>query len=93
MNFNADTEEKHMKCFCDSYNLKNSMKQPTCYKKPDSPTCIDLMLTNAPLSFQSICVLETGLSDFHLITLTVIAKRFKKLGISHISIFVHNASY
>ena len=70
--FNAGIEEKHIKCFCDNYNLKSLIKQPTCYKNADNPTCIDLMLTNTPRSFQSTCVLETGLSDFHLMTLAVI---------------------
>ena len=37
------------------------------------------MLTNATRSFQSTRVLETGLSDFHLMTLAVMRKRFKKL--------------
>ena len=77
--FNADIEEKHVKCFCDNYNLKSLIKQPTCYKNPDNPTCVDQLLTNAPLSFQSTCVLETRLSDFHLMTLTVMRKSFKKL--------------
>ena len=33
---------------------------------------------NVPRSFQSTCVLETGLSNFHLMTLTVMRKRSKK---------------
>ena len=68
-----------MKCFCDNYNLKSLIKQPTCYKNPDNPTCIDLLLTNAPRNFQSTCVLETGLPDFHLMTLTVMRKSFERL--------------
>ena len=77
--FNADTEKKHMKCFCDNYNLKSLIKQSTCYKNPDNPTCIDLLLANAPRSFQSTCVLEKRLSDFHLMNLTVMGKIFKKV--------------
>ena len=46
-------------------------------QKPN-PVCIDLILTNVPRSFQSTCVVETGLSDFHLMTLTVMGKHFKK---------------
>ena len=68
-----------MECFRDNSNLKSLIKHPTCYKNPDSPTCIDLVLANAPRSFQSIWVLETGLSDFHSMTLTVMRKTFKKL--------------
>ena len=76
---NTDIEEKHMKYFCVNYKLKSLIKQSTCYKNPDNPACIDLLLTNAPRSFQSTCVLETGLSDFHLMTLTVMRRSFRKL--------------
>ena len=68
-----------MQSFCESYNLKSLIKQPTCYKNPDKPTCVDLILTNVPRMFQSTCVIETGLSDFHLMTVTVMRKTFKKL--------------
>ena len=57
--------------------LKNLVRQPTCYKNPSNPVCIDLILTNVPRSFQSTCVVETGLSDFHLMTLTHM-RSFKK---------------
>ena len=76
--FNVTDDEHHMKSFCENYGLKNLIRQPTCYKNPSNPVCIDLILTNAPRSFQSTCLVETGLSDFHLMTLTVIRKSFKK---------------
>ena len=72
-------EEANMKSFCENYNLKSLIKQPTCYKNPNKPTCIDFILTNVPHMFQSTCVLETGLSDFHLMTVTVMRKTFKKI--------------
>ena len=68
-----------MKSFCDNYSLKSLIRQPTCYKNFEKPTCIDLILTNIPHSFQSTCAIETGLSDFHLMVLTVIRKNFKKV--------------
>ena len=77
--FNVGVEEANMQMFCESYNLKSLIKQPTCYKNPDKPACVDLILTNVPRMFQSTCVIETGLSDFHLMTLTVMRKTFKKL--------------
>ena len=76
--FNVGIEEQHMKAFCDNYNLARLIKQPTCYKNPNNPTCIDLILSNTPRSFQSTCVIETGLSDFHLMTLAVMKKRIRK---------------
>ena len=68
-----------MKTFCDRYSLTNLIKQRTCYKNPSHPKCIDLILTNEPRSFQTTCVIETGLSDFHLMTLTVMRKSFKNV--------------
>ena len=77
--FNVEADDQNMKTFCDSYSLTSLIKQPTCYKNPSHPKCIDLILTNVPRSFQTTCVIETGLSDFHLMTLTVMRKSFKKL--------------
>ena len=37
------------------------------------------MLTNKPRSFQTQCVIETGLSDFHRMTISVLKMRFRKL--------------
>ena len=37
------------------------------------------MLTNKPLSFKHSCVIETGLSDFHRMTVTVMKAIFEKL--------------
>ena len=62
-NFNAGIEENTMKSFCESYNLTNLIKQPTCLKNPEKPSCIDLILTNRPKSFQTTCVIETGLPN------------------------------
>ena len=62
--FNIEMEKQQIKDFCDNYSLKSLIRQPTSYKSPSDPTCIDLILTNAPQKFQSTCVLETGLSDF-----------------------------
>ena len=63
--FNVNKSELNMKDFCDSYGLKSLIKVPKCFKNPENPSCIDLILTNNPLSFQSSGVIETGLSDFH----------------------------
>ena len=58
-------EEQQIKAFYDNCRLKSLKRQPACYKPPSNPNCIDLILTKAPQTFQSSCVLETGLSDFH----------------------------
>ena len=61
-----------------TYNLKGLVKQKTCFKSPDNPPCIDLILTNSPRSFQDSSVFETGLSDFHKLTTTVLKQYFPK---------------
>ena len=61
--FNVEADDQNMKTFCDSYSLTSLIKQPTCYKNPSHPKCIELILTNMPCSFQTTCVIETGLSD------------------------------
>ena len=58
--------------------MKNLVKQNTCFKNPDKPTCIDLILTNCPRSFQNTDTFETGLSDFHKLTFTVLKQHFPK---------------
>ena len=53
------------------------VNKPTCFKNIDHPSCIDLILTNKPRSFQSTSVMETGLSDFHRLTVTVMKAKFE----------------
>ena len=77
--FTAEIEETTMKSFCESYNLTDLIKQPTCFKNPEKPSCIDLILPNRPKSFQSTCVIETGLSDFHRVIVAVLKMHFRKL--------------
>ena len=54
------------------YNLKNLLKQNTCFKIPDKTICIDLILTNCPRSFQNTDTFEIGLLYFHKLTFTVL---------------------
>ena len=70
--------EEPMNNFCSLHNLKNLIKSPTCFKNPDNPICIDLVLTNKHRSFQNTSVIETGLSDFHRLTITVMRVNFQK---------------
>ena len=76
--FDVTDDEHHVKSFCENYGLKNLIREPACYKNPSNPVCMDLILTNVPRSFQRTCVVETGLFGFHLMTLTVMRKSFKK---------------
>ena len=77
--FNAGIEETTMKSFCESYDLTNLIKQRTCFKNPEKPSCIDLILTTRPNSFQTTCVGKIGSSDFHRMTAFILKMHFRKL--------------
>ena len=62
--FNAGVEDTNIKKICCSYNLTGMVNKATCYKNPDKPTCIDLILTSCPRSSESSCVIEIGLSEW-----------------------------
>ena len=73
--FNSEFSEPCLNDFCDIYNLKNLVKEPTCYKNLDNPSCVDLFLTNRPRTFQCTITIETGISDFHKLVVTVFYKK------------------
>ena len=77
--FNSELTETHMADFCNTYDLSNLIKDATCYKNPNNPSCIDLILTNKNKLFQHSNALETGLSDFHKLTVSVLKMTYKKL--------------
>ena len=69
--FNAEVAETSFSSFCELYEVKSIINQPTCYKNLTNPSCIDLFLTNSPNSFQKSTAVETRLSDFHKLIVTV----------------------
>ena len=76
--FNAEMNEKPMIDFCDTYSLKNIVTGPTCFKSPINPSSVDVILTNKSRSFQNSTNIETGLSDFHLMTICTMRSFFPK---------------
>ena len=71
--------ENALTSFSNTYNLKNLIDKPTCYKNPNNPTYIDVILTNRKNSFYDTNVIETGLSDYHKMTVTCLKGYFEKL--------------
>ena len=65
--------------FYETCNLQNLVKDPTCYKNPSKPTCIDLIFTNFPKSFWQTQTFQTGLSDFHKLTLIFLKTHYPRL--------------
>ena len=81
---NSEIKEPIMKDFCDTYNLKNLIKDPTCFKNPLNPSSVDVILANKWRSFQNSQVVETGLSDHHKMAITVMKVTVTKQAPIHI---------
>ena len=68
---NSEPTESAVRDFCQIYSCKNLIKDNTCFKNQLKPSCIDLITTNRPKSFQHSVTVGIGLSNVHKITLTV----------------------
>ena len=60
------------------HSAKNIVKEETCFKSIENPSCIDLLLTNKPNLFFNTSTINTGLSDCHKMVVTVQRKRFQR---------------
>ena len=76
--FNSEINESSMAEFCDVYNVKNLITEPTCFKNPLNPSSIDVLLTNKFRSFQNSQTIKTGISDHHKLVVTVLKSFYHK---------------
>ena len=76
--FNVEYTEPCLSEFLYEHNAENIVKDKTCFKSLNNPSCIDLFLTNFPSSFQNTCTVTTGLSAFHKMVITVTKMTFHK---------------
>ena len=76
--FDAITNEKCMAEFYNLNGLTSLIKKPTCFKNLDKSKCTELILTNQPCCFQNSNIVETGLSNLHLVTVTEFKMSFQK---------------
>ena len=77
--FNSELTETEMAEFCETYNLTNLIKEPTCFKNPLNPSSIDVLLMNKGRLYKTSQIIETGLSDYHKMTGTVMKSVFQKI--------------
>ena len=68
-----------MNAFCEKYSLSSLIKEPIFYKHSANHSYIDLILTNSLHNFQNSSVVETGLSDFNRMIVTVLKTTFQRL--------------
>ena len=58
--------------------LGSIVNKPTCFKNHKNPSCINLMLNNKQERSLKSKTVETGLSDFHKMVVSVFKTSFKK---------------
>ena len=76
--FNLSTENPNLKNLLNSFDLESLIKIPTCYKSLSSHTNTDLILTNKKNLFMKSTTFETGMSDFHKLTTTILRNTISK---------------
>ena len=67
-----------MNDFSNVNNFKSLNKEPTYFKNPNNPSCLDLFLTNRARYFQNTSTIENGISDFHKLIVKVLKMFYKK---------------
>ena len=76
--FNSEDTEPCLSNFLHQYDAKNLVKEKTCVKNVNNPSCVDLIITNQPNLFQNTTTLSTGLSDFHKMVVSMFKASFEK---------------
>ena len=69
--FDVKESETILSEFLNAFNAKNIVKNKICFKRIENPTCVDLIITDKPGSFQHTNIFETGISDHHELVTTV----------------------
>ena len=75
---NSELKDSCLNAFSNVDNLKSLNKEPTIFKNPNNPSCIYLLLANRSEYFQNTSTIETGISDFHKLVVTVLKMFYKK---------------
>ena len=70
--FNMETSEPRIDSFLYKHELYNHVKEKTCFKSVDNPSCIDLILTNNDMAFHNTTIVFISLLDFYKLVLTVL---------------------
>ena len=76
--FNAVETEPCLSRFLNQYDSRSFGKASTCFKNPQNPSYIDLIITNSPKSFENTESIPTGLSDFHNMVVSVLKSEVPK---------------
>ena len=74
---NSELKDRCLNDFSDVNNFKSLNKKPACFENSNNSSCIDLLVTNRSRYFQNTSTIETGISDFHMLVVTVLNMFYK----------------
>ena len=69
--FNLSVDNSHLEAFMQAYDFSSLIKKPSCYQS-NTPSCIDLILTNMKSLFKLSNTFEIGLSDHYKLVGTIL---------------------
>ena len=69
--FNLSVDNSHLEPFMQAYDFCSFIKEPTCYQS-NTPSSIDLILTNRRSLSKLSDTFKTGLSDHHKLVCTIL---------------------
>ena len=67
---NLDPNDDKLDTLREELGLTNLITEPTCFKSPTNPSCVDHIWVSHKSRYVSSRTFETGLSDFHKLVLT-----------------------
>ena len=70
--------------------MQKKVDKYTCYKIVENPSCIDLVITNSPLTFQNTETRTADFSDFHKMVITLLKTAFAKLFLEEVGEYGSN---
>ena len=77
--FNVEPHETNIEAFCNRCMLKSLNKELIlASKNVDKPSCIDFFLSNCSKCFEYCLALETGMSDFCKLIVTVMKTKHER---------------
>ena len=76
--FNSEESETIMNSFLGTFAVSTLVKEKTCFKSLQNPSCIDHLITNSKRSFLNTTVISSGMSDFHKMVVTVMKTKIEK---------------
>ena len=63
--FNTEKSKPRIDSSICEHNLQNLVKERTCFKSVENPSCLDLILTNNAMAFQNTATVFTGPRDLY----------------------------